>query len=146
MKRLCTILIVSLLFVFMLASAALASENSPSVARASDYLMLYTVSLNAMGDDEMEVKFYVAGKRVMDEIGVTKIRIEKKVSGVWKYDRTLYEEDYADMMIEDSGDHKSSVVFTGTPGVEYRATITAYAADADGSDAKTKTSLPESCY
>lgn len=146
MKKLCSILIVSLLFVFMLASAALASENSQSVARASDYLSLYTVSLNAMGDGEMEVDFYVLGKRMMDEIGVTKIRIEKKVSGVWKYDRTLYEEDYADMMIEDSRNHKSSVAFTGTPGVEYRATITAYAADADGSDAKTTTSLSESCY
>ena len=146
MKRLCTILIVSLLFVFMLSSVALASENSPSAARASDYLMLYTVSLNAMGDGEMEVEFYVLGKRVMDEIGVTKIRIEKKVSGVWKYDRTLYEEDYSNMIVKDRDEHESSVTFTGTPGVEYRATITAYAADANGSDAKTQNSTSESCY
>lgn len=149
-KRIITIITISLILVVALSGVAFADSkmlNDDLNTRASNYLNSYIVGITAQGDNKLKVSFTVLGKRTMDEIGVLEIEIERNSGNGWEYDRTLDHEDYSNFIKYDSTSNKSSTTFTGIRGDKYRATITAYAADVNGSDSKYATTQnPATCY
>ena len=133
-KKKLLVALLAVVLVFAMSATALASDIQPY--RASDYLGTYGASITAQANKQMRVYFSVVATGLMDEVGADHITIEKKVNGVWTYDRTISHEDdgYEHMMTSNAAGYAAAVYFTGTVGVEYRATVTVYAGDSTGSD------------
>ena len=145
-KKKLLVALLAVVLVFAMSATALASDIQPY--RASDYLGTYSGSITAQSGKQMKVTFSVVGTGMMTEVGADHITIQKKVNGVWTYDRTISHEDegYENMMRSNAVSHGTSVYFTGTAGVEYRAVVTAYAADSTGSDTGDVTTSSATCY
>ena len=140
-SRLLVILAAALTLVLLSSSMALANDapfdDSPAILRSSNYLTTYIADIEAQGNNIVKVSFTVRAKTTMDEVGVLQIEIERNAGNGWFYDRTLDHDDYSNFIKQNALSNKSSVTFTGIAGYQYRATITAYAADSGGSDSKT---------
>lgn len=142
MKKVLSLVIAMCMF-FSLSSTAFAvdvgkSEAEPTavanVLRASYYLDGYSVGLGAKGSGLMAVAMTVDGVGVMDKIGVREIYIEQKIDGVWKFYDSLDGAEHPEFYDYNSRDYIGTTYFTGTPGVTYRVTLTAYAKKGTGSD------------
>lgn len=128
---------------FLVTSSALAySDSSPDSLRsvgpqASYQLNQYSVALRNVSRGTMEVSFSVFGTQMyMTKIGAQEIVIEQEItSGVWQECHSF--SDYYDT---DTSYHIDAIEFSVTPGVRYRATLTAYGEDSRGSDTGTVTS------
>lgn len=131
------VLLTSLILVFGISMIA--------EARDSKYLAQYGSSAYAEGNSKILVDFFVQGTGTMSSIGVTQILIERKQGTSWVTDRTFKSQNYSNFLGSNKALHLSEVSFTGTAGVTYRATITAYAGDNTGSDSKTHTSNTVLC-
>ena len=132
------------LVLMMLTSFASAAVNQ--VDRASDYLMSYAVSIDAIGDDTIEIYYEVDGKGWMDKIGIQAIYIEEYVNSSWQPYDTLLGSQNPDFYSYDALGHSGFAYFEGTPGVDYRVTLQVYTKGYDGgSDTGTVTSWGETC-
>lgn len=137
-------MVMAMCIVFTLANTAYAvdvdtSENTSmaitsNILRASRYLDGYSVGLGAKGNSLMAVAITVDGVGVMDKIGAREIYIEQKIDGVWKFYDSLDGAEHPEFYDYDSRDYIATTYFTGTPGVSYRVTLTAYAKNSSGSD------------
>lgn len=114
-----------LVFVMVSQAAVIPAQAAPD---ASEQLNQYSVSLSNVSRGTMCVTFSVFGVGVMDTIGAKQIVIEQQVmSGVWQPVKTFGTQYGYDSLYKGG-----SLEFTVTPGVIYRATLTAYAKDYDG--------------
>ena len=143
-------MVTACLMVFALAGVAVADAESTdegnTTLRASDYLTQCLTSISASGNNVVKVSFTVRAKDIMQNIGVLQIIIERNSGNGWVYDRTLYHEDYVTFIGHNRSVYNADIGFIGTVGYQYRATITAYAADNYGSDTGTATSGTTTCY
>lgn len=136
----------SLLIVLAIAISAVAAfENEVMVPYASAYLDEYSVSLGAKGNGRMNVSMTVDGVTTMDRIGVLCVDIDEKRNGTWYDFDEVYSDDYPYFVISNSYDYADDYSFYGTPGRQYRVTITAYARKNGGSDTGTVTSPVVTC-
>ena len=137
--------LISLILVLaILTSFASATYIQPR--RASDYLLGYGVSIQAVGDGLMEVFYEVDGKGMMSRIGILAIYIDQKVGNEWRSYDTLLALQNPDFLVNDDLGHAGVTYFEGTPGYEYRVTIEAFAMGYDGgSDTGTITSQGDVC-
>jgi len=133
-------------FMLLLMSTAIAieppGENAPE---SSYYLSSYGVDLVALGNGEMSVGMDVIGTGVMNKIGVSVLRIEQKVNGSWEPYSIILGMTQPDFYMYNTNAYIGEYIFTGTAGVQYRATITAYAKNSSGYDTGTVTSLAVTC-
>lgn len=137
---------------FLLAFALLGSLNCSFAAGedgiepyASEYLDSYAIGVNAKGGGKMSVSFIVYGARTMDKLGAQKIVVEEW-DGVEWVDLIEYSaEDNSHFYTTNASEYTASVTFYGLPGLQYRATLTAYAERNGGSDTGTVTSPIETC-
>ncbi len=142
-KRICSLL---LAFAMVGSSVcAMAAEPVKRAPNASLYLDAYSVSVNPKGGGLMSVTFVVYGTGTMDVIGAEKIVVEEWDGSDWEETGTFTAENNSNFLYEDASEYTSSVTFYGTPGVQYRATVTAYAEKDGGSDTGTHTSTPKTC-
>ena len=138
--------IVSLLLMFALAITSVYAVKIETVTPyASAYLDEYSVTLNAKGNGKMLVTMTVDGVTTMDRIGVLCIDIDEKRNGTWYDFDEVYSDDYPYFVISNSFDYADDYAFYGTPGRQYRVTITAYARKNGGSDTGTVTSPIVTC-
>ena len=137
-KRLVS-LILALCMIISVSGAAFAT------AKASEYLSTYVISLEALGDGEMEIYYYVVGTGRMTKIGAQALYIDEYVNGSWSPYLTMTAAENDDFYGYNTASHAGFAYFTGTPGVEYRVTFMAYARNSSGSDTGTGTSLSETC-
>lgn len=136
----------SLVFAFILAIAAVSAVNGEEIVPfASAYLDAYGVSLGAKGNGKMGVGMTVDGVGIQDRIGVLEIDIDEKINGVWHDYDEQYSAENPDFMESNSREYVGSYYFYGTPGRQYRVTITAYARKDGGSDTGTVTSPVVTC-
>ena len=134
-KRICTFL---LAFALLGGSVcAQAAELAPY--RASQYLDGYGITINPKGGGLMSVSFTVYGTDTMDVIGAKKIVVEEWDGSEWTNPLTFTPEKNPSLLYSNSSVYTSSVTFYGTPGFQYRATLTAYAELDGGSDTQTFT-------
>lgn len=131
-------------FVLILAFLV-GTVSAAGSTRASYYLSGYGISLSASGDGEMKIRYNVDGTGLMTKIGASLLYIEKKVNGYWKEHTFLSGATNPDFYAKDAYGKTGYAYFTGTPGVEYRVTLTAFAMNASGSDTGDATSVTVTC-
>lgn len=140
------------IFSFLLAFALLANLTCSFAAGpeelqpyASDYLDGYAIGVNAKGGGRMSVTFIVYGTDTMDKIGAQKIVVEEWDGASWENIIEYTADKNPDFFATQVSEHGASVAFYGLPGLQYRATLYAYA-ELDGIfDMGTVTSPIETC-
>lgn len=140
------------IFGFLLVFALLGSLSCSFAAGedeiepyASDYLDGYAIGVNAKGGGLMSVTFIVYGTRTMDKLGAQKIVVEEWDGKSWGSPMTYTVEKNPNFYATQAAEHGASVTFYGMPGLQYRATLTAYAEKDGGSDTGTVTSPITTC-
>ncbi|MCR4963704.1 MAG: hypothetical protein K6B40_07490 [Firmicutes bacterium] len=148
MKKQTILIIIVAVLIFTLTTSVLAAAPEGKILepKSSNYLRSYNVIVSAEGDNKVKVGFNILATDIMNHVGVLEIKIEKKISGSWVHDRTLSHQYYSNFLRKNVAQNNANVIFNGVPGVQYRATITAYAANSSGSDTKFKTSYTATCY
>ena len=93
---------------------------------ASDYLSSYDGIVTSEGNGTIKVSFTVVGTRVLDEIGASKIVIEKKAGTYWIPVKTYTLSDYPKLATTNDYSYGSYVLYDGEVGTYYRAEITVF--------------------
>lgn len=140
--------IFSALLVFALLGGSVCAHAADFVQRApyaSRYLDGYGISVNPKGDGLMSVTYIIYGTGTMDCIGAKKILIEEWDGSDWVKTGSLSVEKNPEFYAYKASEHAGSITFYGIPGVQYRATLTAYAERDGGSDTKTFICTPKTC-
>ena len=119
----------SLALAFLIVLSSFPAFAVKDTRDASPVLDSYMVGLYAEGNGSMSIEFEVFGTGFMDRIGVSYILIEEEIlPGTWvPFDTVTPDIDDETFFSTDIYIHKDSYTFSGTPGLRYRATITAYA-------------------
>ena len=101
---------------------------------ASAYLDDYSISIGARDNCRIVITMDVNAVRTVDKIGCVMLVIEHKIDGVWYEYDTLIGLEHPDFYMYDTASYLGSYAFYGEAGVQYRATMTAYAQDSSGYD------------
>ena len=141
-KRILSGFLILLMFSSFICAAA-APARAP---QASLYLDGYGVGVTAKGNGRMSVSYVVFGTDVMDKLGAQTILVEEWDGTEWVKTGTYSVSKNPSFYASNVSEHAGNVYFYGLPGIDYRATLTAYAALGSGSDTGEVTSDPETCY
>ncbi|MEG1525818.1 MAG: hypothetical protein RR475_12495 [Clostridia bacterium] len=145
-KRVCsTLCVVAMLCSLCTVSAVAAEDGGIAPLRASEYLTEYTIAVAATSNHRIGMGITVDGTGTMTKIGVDVIHIEKKVNGTWTTHDTLFGAEHPEFYQYNTFSYVDTVYFTGTAGVTYRVTITAFAQNNSGYDTGTVTSYTVTC-
>lgn len=126
-------------------SASLCAVAAAPAPHASLYLDGYGVGVKAKGSGRMAVTYVVFGTDIMDRLGAQTILVEEWDGSEWVKFGTYSVSKNPSFYATDVSEHAATIYFYGTPGLDYRATLTAYA-ELDGkSDTGTVTSKSETC-
>ena len=112
---------------------------------ASAYLSNYSIAFGARDNCRMVITLDVNAVRTVDKLGCQMLVIEHKVNGVWYEYDTLYGIENPDFYMYDTASYLGGYSFYGEPGVDYRATMTAFAQDSTGFDTGRVTSHVITC-
>ena len=112
---------------------------------ASAYLDDYSISFGARDNCRMVITLDVNAVRTVDKLGCQMLVIEHKVNGVWYEYDTLYGIENPDFYMYNTASYLGGYSFYGEPGVDYRATMTAFAQDSTGFDTGRVTSYVITC-
>lgn len=141
MKRFIQFICLILVFTSIMTMPAYASETVDQ--RASNYFAVSSAYFNVISDSKFEIWFDVTATDLMDELGASKIELERSSDGVnWTTVKTFYKASYPAMMDPDdvSASYSGYVTYTYTSGYYYCATVTLYAKKGNGSANATVTS------
>ena len=119
----------------LLAAALLLSMTVMAAPqRASRYLSSYMGSLAVTDDGDLSIYFRVTAPRVLDQLGVSTIFIQRYV-GYWTTECRLTYPEYEQLQGTDTSYYTTIFDFTPEhPGDTYRALFVFYGEDSDGSD------------
>lgn len=102
-------------------------------SRASSFFGSSNVYLYKLSGTQFEVWFNVTATGGMDELGASEIKIQRSSDGEnWSTMRTYIKEVYSNMTDTNTSNHASYFTYTGTAGYYYRAKITLYAKNDEG--------------
>jgi hypothetical protein len=134
-----------LLAFLLLGSTIVCAVAAEPVPHASLYLDGYGISVSAEGKGKMAVTYVVLGTDTMDKLGAQSIKVEEWDGTEWVKTGTYSVSKNPSFYASDVSEHAGTIYFYGLPGIDYRATLTAYAELDGGSDTGTVTSDPETC-
>ena len=120
-------------------------KNFYVVPYASAYLSDYSISIGTRDNCRIVITMDVNGVRTMDRIGCMMLIIEHKVDGTWYEYDTLVSAEHPDFYMYNTASYLGSYSFYGEEGVQYRATMTAYAREGSGYDTGEITSHVVTC-
>lgn len=130
MKKYIRIICVVMVALLLLAMPICAEEGS---TYSSIFFGAYDSAIYASGRT-LEIWFDVVGNGMMDEIGVSNIKLQRSSNGSsWSTVKNFYPEDYPQMICEDTSIAYDYVSYTGSYGYYYRAYVTFYAKNSRGS-------------
>lgn len=112
---------------------------------ASAYLDDYSISFGARDNCRMVITMDVNAVRTMETLGCRMLVIEEKINGQWYEYDTLLGPENPGFYMYDTASYLGSYSFYGEAGVQYRATMTAYAKDETGYDTGKITSYVITC-
>lgn len=147
MKKITSIIIVTLLLISTTFSAFATSSNSNGT-RASNYLSSYGINLALAPNHQLAISVDVEAKRQMSRIGVLEIYIEEynTALGDWDEYDVWYGTSNPNLYYAyNSWDYAETFYFTGTPGKDYRVTFTCFAVDSTGGDTGSVISVTRTC-
>ena len=101
---------------------------------ASAYLDDYSISIGARDNCRIVITMDVNAVRTVDKLGCLMLVIDQKIDGVWSTYDILYGIENPNFYMYDTHSYLGSYSFYGDEGVQYRATMTAYAQDSSGHD------------
>ena len=101
---------------------------------ASAYLDDYSISIGARDNCRIVITMDVNAVRTVDKLGCLMLVIDQKVDGVWSTYDVLFGIENPDFYMYNTASYLGGYSFYGTAGVQYRATMTAYAQDSTGYD------------
>lgn len=131
MKRLSRLICMLLAAALLLAVPAAATENPEP--RASNYFMSSDVYLYQTSGNQFQAWFEVSALGIMDKVGASEIKIQESSDDEnWTTVKTCTMSGYSNLICENTGAHASYVSYTGTTGKYYRAKITLYAENSNG--------------
>lgn len=93
---------------------------------SSDYLYTYSATLSPQGNGVMKISYTVIATDVLEELGVSKIVVEKKVGNSWIEAKTFTNDDYPELSTTSSNVCKEHILYNGVAGTEYRAKVTVF--------------------
>lgn len=140
--------IVSIILLLSLTTTAFALNQDKDKNRSSNYLSSYGVLLSQGTNHQLCISVDIEGVRLMTRIGLFEVYIEEysEVYGGWtEYDVWYGSNNMSTFYEYNSYDYVNQFYFAGTPGNQYRVTITAFAMDGTGSDTGTVTSVVRTC-
>lgn len=124
--------VLSLVLILSLLAAALCL---PAAARSSDYISRSDALIAKSGTNSISIKTTTGSGSSMTSIGVTTIVIEQSANGTsWTPVRTYSSRYTAAMLGHNVMTHTYTQTYTGPVNYSYRALVTFYAADKNGSD------------
>lgn len=112
-------------FIFLIFSFSLCVPASASVY-ASDYLAKYSATISAQGDGVIKISYTILATDTLNELGVSKIVVEKKSGSSWIEVKTYTDSDYPEMTTTNDDVHRGHVLYQGVAGTEYRAKVTIF--------------------
>lgn len=122
-------LAVAIIFAFPICEVEAAEE------RSSYYFAGYSVYL---WEPTNEAWFEVTAVGVMDELGASKIKIQRSTDQEnWTTVQTFEMEDYSQMTAEGKASYANCVPYTFTNGYYYRGVVTLYAKKGNGTATST---------
>lgn len=142
MKRLFSVMLVVCILVLPTTGEAYAQED-----RASEYLSIYGLSIEAQGDGCIEIYYHVDGKGRMERVGAQALYIYYYDGEDWMPYETQFAVEHPDFYSYNAFGHIGFAYFDGEPGVDYCVTLQAYARGTDGgSDTGLVTSNVVTCW
>ena len=108
--------------------------NGGIVIQASQYISSCSALITAQSGSIMAVDCAVTGTGIMDTIGVKTLKIQKYQSGTWTTVKT-----WSNLYNYNCLQGSVSSTYQGVSGSQYRAVITFYSANSNGSDTRTMT-------
>lgn len=138
MKRFLRITSLVLALVLVYAVPAYAVEEAST--RSSSYFATHDLYLSQKTSTKFQVHFDVDAIGTMDELGAKTIKVQRSPDGTtWTTMFTYYREYYPQLIDENTSFHAAYVPYTGTEGYYYRAKVTFYAKNSNGSATYTLT-------
>ncbi|MET0016539.1 hypothetical protein [Oscillibacter sp.] len=116
-------LLLVLLFTFSLCVPASASVP---VLRSNRYLNSYDGIVTREGGGTIKISFTVIGTRVIDEIGVSQIVVEKQSGNYWVPMKTYNNTKNPELSTTNDYSYANYVLYNGEAGAVYRAEITVF--------------------
>lgn len=131
MKRLIRFTCIIMAMVLLLAVPVYAEEAS---TRSSSFIASYDSYLWKISDNQFQIWFDIDGMGTMDEIGVSLIKVQRRVSpdDEWITVRTYRSSERPEMIRENASGYYHYVTFGGASGYYYRAIVTFYAKNSNG--------------
>lgn len=136
MKKILSWILCTIMLFTTLISIAGASDYE---AHASAYFKAVDIWAESNGDGTVSFWADVSCNDDMVKIGMSKIVVQQKISGTWQDIATRYGTLNNGMLDTGTISYTGSVTCTVTKGQTYRAIITAYAGDSNGSDTRERT-------
>jgi hypothetical protein len=102
--------------------------------RSSQYLSSYSAWVGATGSGNIKIHFDIRATSLADSVGAYKIIVQAKSGSNWTNAQTYWGSSTSGMLGSNCLLHLGDVTYSGTPGVEYRAIVTAYSKIGSGSD------------
>ena len=128
MKRIARLICLFLALTLLLAAPARAAQREEASTFSSYYFASWDPSIYLEPNQEIEIWFDVVGVDTMQEIGVSRIEMQRSVNmRDWITVRVYEPDDYPQMICENTGFHGGYVTYTGIPGYYYRAYVVFYA-------------------
>ena len=110
-----------------------ASAETNTNARASDFFHQISTYIHMLNDTQFEVWFDVSAVGTMQEIGASKITVQRSADGeTWQNMFTYRAEYYPQMIDYNTFEHGSCIPYHGTLGYYYRGFVTFYAKSSKG--------------
>ena len=137
MKRFIQFICLILVFTSIMTMPTYASETVDQ--RASNYFAVSSAYFNVISDSKFEIWFDVTATGLMDELGASKIELERSSDGVnWTTVKTYRRANYSQMVkTTAAGSYSASVPYTYSDGYYYCATVTLYAKKGNGTASAT---------
>ena len=130
MKKFVRIVCLLVVVTTLVAIPAYATEQSE---RASLYFSAYRAYCYAASSTKIEVNFYVVGAGVMDELGASRILVQRSSDQTnWTTVKTFSRAYYSDMIATNRGTHGATLSCNVDSGYYYRAYVTFYAENSSG--------------
>lgn len=125
--------LVSVILIIALVLAVPVCAEEETAPWSSAFIASYDPYIYYESGTYFEIWFDVVAVRRMEELGVSKVKIQVSSDGSnWGTVTTCYPEDYPQMICENTGFHMDCVPYTGTVGNYYRAYVTFYAKNSSG--------------
>lgn len=137
MKKIMALLISGILLAAAVFPVAVAVNTADS--RASKYITYAEVWLVDNGDGVISVCVDIRAAEKMSELGMKRIEIEKQISGSWSTAATISGTIRNGLLDTKVSVYDGFYDYDAVSGSKYRAVVTVYAKNAEGSDQRTYT-------